>query len=410
MKARADNHIRAEVRVALARHEPLLDFGVQLIDVSEAKGVVTLRGNVRNVAHKGIAGQRAREAEGVTEVRNLLVDDGELLRRVGTAFGEHDDTRGIVHRPIETFLGVVTLRGPAPSAAFAEAAPRLAAQVPGVRLVLDQLHADIEAAEPMVEAVFGRKAVLAGQEIGRVEEVLVDPLATRVEGVVIRQGRLPSLWAVLPPSACGRSDDVHLYLDLSQRELSELPVGLHARPHSAGGALDVGRRTPIVSVWKRRVGRVAGVRFNRDTGAISHVLMRTGGFFSVTAWVPIAGLSITRERGIVSSLSADDMRRVVEAGEPRSADKVVRDAESRLLFKRWREEPAGIISVGYRAGRLLLQGQMRDPVDARTVEGLTQGVRGVIGVENRISVKPAPSAELPAGSSADVSREERLAA
>jgi hypothetical protein len=231
--------------------------------------------------------------------------------------------------------------------------------------------------------------------------------------VVLTQGKFPSLWTVVPPSACVKSDPSFLYVDLSEQEFRTLPFGVTDRPAMAGlssWALD--RRTPVASVWKDRLGSAAGVRFNPETGEISHIILRSGWLFPVHTWLPMEAISVGAGGSILTSLSREDVRSATEAGAPRAASQIVRSAEGRMLFQRWRAVPAGVISIGYAGRRLLLEGSMRNKRDRLAVEELARGVHNVLGIENRIIVEPLeqPPLELPSRTAASPAASERRAA
>jgi hypothetical protein len=246
-----------------------------------------------------------------------------------------------------------------------------------------------------------------------VREILIDPLSRRVDGVMLTQGKFPSLWTVVPPSACVKSDPSFLYVDLSEQEFRTLPFGVTDRPAMAGlssWALD--RRTPVASVWKDRLGSAAGVRFNPETGEISHIILRSGWLFPVHTWLPMEAMSAGTGGSILTSLSREDVRSATEAGAPRAASQIVRSAEGRMLFQRWRAVPAGVISISYASRRLLLEGSMRNKRDRLAVEDLARGVHNVLGIENRITVEPLeqPPLELPSRTAASPAASERRAA
>jgi osmotically-inducible protein OsmY len=394
---RPDDHIREDVTEALAGYTPLR-LSLPFIRVTAVGGVVTLHGNVKNASHKSIAEERAASVQGVTTVQNLLSDDGELLNRIMAAFDRHAATR-VAHGPIETFLGVVTLRGPAPSQAFATRAPELALRVAGVRLVMNQLQGDVGPAEPWVEAWLGRQAVVGGKDAGRVTEVLVDPLSWRVGGVMLSKGKLPKVWTLVPPSACTQSDSRHLYLDLTEQEFGELPYGVHDKPAGdADSPLVLHRGTGFQAHGKGRLGSIAGVRFNPETGEISHIIMRSGWFHPVNSWLPITAISVGAEGDVLTSLSRDTAHSIAAAGEPWPVSDIIRRAEGRLLFQRWRAVPAGIISIRCMDRRLQLEAILRNELDSLAVEELLRGLPGVVVIETSIAVQhpaQAPKSSQP---------------
>lgn len=90
------------------------------------------RGRVTGVVHD----LRARMA---SRGPSDTVDDDIVTARVHTKFGEHHLTRHLPRLNIDTVDGVVTLRGHLPSERDCGAAERMAAEVAGVRKVINKI-------------------------------------------------------------------------------------------------------------------------------------------------------------------------------------------------------------------------------------------------------------------------------
>jgi len=129
------------------------------INVDTRDGVVTLHGSVPSDIHRDLAVEIARNADGVTEVRDdLLVasDSGEGPDEAEKSFGEavHDASttasvkmalafqRGVKgsHITVHTERGTVTLTGEVASEAERQLATRVARDADGVKDVVNRLQ------------------------------------------------------------------------------------------------------------------------------------------------------------------------------------------------------------------------------------------------------------------------------
>jgi osmotically-inducible protein OsmY len=129
------------------------------INVDTRDGVVTLHGNVPSDIHRDLAGEIAKNAEGVREVDNELriaPGGGDGPDEAEKTFGEavHDSTltasvkmslafeRGVKasHITVHTDRGTVTLTGEVDSEAERQLAARLARQTEGVKDVVNHLE------------------------------------------------------------------------------------------------------------------------------------------------------------------------------------------------------------------------------------------------------------------------------
>jgi osmotically-inducible protein OsmY len=148
--AGTDAELRLQVKRVLALHLSVegLETGVDVHD-----GVVTLSGRFDDPAERSAAARYALGVAGVASVRNELVvappprpspalaraaDDAALTSAVEFTLHFRDAlrTRGV---RVQTTEGVVTLAGAAESAAARDAAGRIAAGVPGVLGVRNEL-------------------------------------------------------------------------------------------------------------------------------------------------------------------------------------------------------------------------------------------------------------------------------
>lgn len=134
-----DQEILAEVRDRLYDWSPLRESGAP-IGIEVDNGVVTLRGWVMSRSQKRAAERLASEVPGVTEVRNELFSDDELILAVAAALAADERTAHDfpgVH--IGAYMGRITLTGHVASQEESEIAEDVAARVPGVRSVDNRL-------------------------------------------------------------------------------------------------------------------------------------------------------------------------------------------------------------------------------------------------------------------------------
>jgi hypothetical protein len=109
------------------------------IRVRVAQGIVTLEGHVPAHGFGHMAAQIAGRIPGVRQVRDWLVADDDLQVAVAVALGRDPRTRAVQPR-VRVDSGRVTLIGRAPDEPTRAAAGAVAAAVPGVRGVANQLR------------------------------------------------------------------------------------------------------------------------------------------------------------------------------------------------------------------------------------------------------------------------------
>ncbi len=118
-------------------YEPLRASHAEIfIDVDGDQ--VRLRGRVRTLPQKLIAGVLVERMPEVALVVNDLIADPEVVRAVADALAEDDRTAAYVIR-VESRHGVVALRGEVASEAIQEAALSIASSVPIVAAVRNYL-------------------------------------------------------------------------------------------------------------------------------------------------------------------------------------------------------------------------------------------------------------------------------
>jgi osmotically-inducible protein OsmY len=125
------------VRRVLWDYEPLRASHAEIfIDIHG--DAVQLRGRVRTLPQKIIAEMLVRRMTDVGSVTNTLMADPEVIRAVADALARDERTAAYVIR-VDSRHGIVTLRGEVPSEAVQNAALEIAAQVPLVASVRNQL-------------------------------------------------------------------------------------------------------------------------------------------------------------------------------------------------------------------------------------------------------------------------------
>lgn len=109
------------------------------IRVRVEAGTAILEGNGWSPIHREHLEEVTRRVPGVREVRNELILDPELKMRVAEAVEDDPRTRNCTV-VILSHLGKVRLEGEAPDLPTREAAGTIAAEVPGVRKVVNMLR------------------------------------------------------------------------------------------------------------------------------------------------------------------------------------------------------------------------------------------------------------------------------
>jgi osmotically-inducible protein OsmY len=134
---RSEKKIYTRVRRVLWDYEPLRASHAEIyIDVQ--RDAVRLRGRVRTLPQKLIAGVLVERMTDVRAITNELIADPDVVRAVADALAQDDRTAAYVIR-VDARHGVVTLRGEVPAESIQAAAVKLAADVGLVNSVRDQL-------------------------------------------------------------------------------------------------------------------------------------------------------------------------------------------------------------------------------------------------------------------------------
>jgi osmotically-inducible protein OsmY/uncharacterized protein YrrD len=190
---RPDSAIAADVDQALWSDEVIRALDIETIDVAVHDGVVTLSGYATTPTSKARAERAARQVPGVLRVENEIVTDGEVVTAVAQALARDERTRRariFVHAE----HGVVTLYGEIENPDVRAAAEEVAASVPQVRGVINDVQTPGVVVEPAKQRVLqpriGQHVYAEDGFLGHVERVVISPRHRRVTAFVVR-GNLP---------------------------------------------------------------------------------------------------------------------------------------------------------------------------------------------------------------------------
>ncbi len=129
------------VREKLRQYAPLR-LPVNDLQVGSRNGAVTLSGKVRSQAIKNTAEELARKVRGVSTVENRLIADTDVEVAVAQALASDARTRaGFPGILVGVVYGTAFLKGTVASAEIKKAAGEIAAKVPGVLRVSNELVA-----------------------------------------------------------------------------------------------------------------------------------------------------------------------------------------------------------------------------------------------------------------------------
>jgi hyperosmotically inducible protein len=144
---RANGRTSRDAELEQAAQEALLRYGTlriwgHALQITASSGVVTCEGHVRTTPSKETAERLIREVPGVREVVNHLFVDTDL--EIAAAQALANDSRTVNSFPgilVGCAFGEVLLKGSVSSQEAKKAAGDIAAKVPGVRTVTNELVA-----------------------------------------------------------------------------------------------------------------------------------------------------------------------------------------------------------------------------------------------------------------------------
>mgnify|MGYP003393907726 CR=1 FL=1 len=147
----SDGWIGMQVKYSLLYNRNVSGIKTQ---VSVKEGIVTLQGEADNQAQKDLAGEYAKDVQGVKDVKNEMtiakmpieqrqtlgekIDDASITAQVKMALLSHHST-SIFKTGVETKDGVVTLSGKTTSAAGKDMVGKVTADINGVTNVINNM-------------------------------------------------------------------------------------------------------------------------------------------------------------------------------------------------------------------------------------------------------------------------------
>lgn len=150
----SDGWISMQVKYSLLYNRHVSGINTQ---VFVTDGIVTLRGEAESQAQKDLAGQYAKDVNGVKDVKNEMtiakipsepkqtmgdkIDDASITAQVKMALLSHHSTSAF-KTGVATADGVVTLSGKTTSAAGKDMAGKVASDVNGVTKVINNMTID----------------------------------------------------------------------------------------------------------------------------------------------------------------------------------------------------------------------------------------------------------------------------
>ena len=148
----SDDWITMKVKSSLAFHK---NVSASATEVHTTAGVVTLTGQASNGAEKDLAGEYAKDVDGVQDVRNNMsvasapvhhhqdsmqekIDDASITAQIKTTLLVHKSVRAMATKVI-TKDGMVSVHGEAKTEAEKDKVTRLAEDIRGVRHVANHM-------------------------------------------------------------------------------------------------------------------------------------------------------------------------------------------------------------------------------------------------------------------------------
>jgi osmotically-inducible protein OsmY len=171
----SDRRLFLGLRRRLWEYEPLRASRPE-IDLDVRHGVVRIGGRVRTLAMKEIVGYLCQRTEGVAAVRNDLVSDTEVVRKVADAIAA-DPQLGALCIKVDVRAGVATLAGELPDAAFEARVLEAARTAPDVTDVVSELVVRLPERPPTAPPPKTAEAVAPVPD----QAERVDPAQSRIE-------------------------------------------------------------------------------------------------------------------------------------------------------------------------------------------------------------------------------------
>jgi osmotically-inducible protein OsmY len=137
---RPDDELREDVRLAI-EGTPKLRVDLPGMDIQAIDGVVWLQGSTASDLNRRLIEDVVRQVPGIDELHNDLYSDMDVAAAVSSALG-HDPSTAREHIGVYPRLGEVALRGAVRLEQTRTKAEEIAATIPGVRTVRNELAVD----------------------------------------------------------------------------------------------------------------------------------------------------------------------------------------------------------------------------------------------------------------------------
>jgi osmotically-inducible protein OsmY len=162
-------YYRPDPELEEAVHQALWDYPRLRVDLAAVKvhaqcNEVWLQGHVSSDMNRRLMEDQANLVQGVRQLHNELIADPDLAIAVAAALAKHAETRGL---PIGVYpdLGEIYLRGLVPSEAVKQIAEQVAAEVPGVKALHNELVVSTRTDYlPTLAGVSGAEDIVPGGE------------------------------------------------------------------------------------------------------------------------------------------------------------------------------------------------------------------------------------------------------
>jgi osmotically-inducible protein OsmY len=137
---RPDDDLREDVRLAI-EGTPKLRVDLPGMDIQAIDGVVWLQGSTASDLNRRLIEDVVRQVPGIDELHNDLYSDMDVAAAVSSALG-HDPATAHERIGVYPRLGEVALRGAVRSEQARTKAEEIAAKIPGVRTMRNELAVD----------------------------------------------------------------------------------------------------------------------------------------------------------------------------------------------------------------------------------------------------------------------------
>lgn len=272
---------------------------------------------------------------------------------------------------------------------------------------------------------------------GKLIKVVVDPASKRVTHLIVEKGFLQKEDRVLPVTLVERATPEAIYLSIESKELAHYPkyremefvqpapdweynryrqgevvhwatyYGLvtvepivpyvRYKVHEGVPATQevIGRGTPVRTL-DGVVGKIDHVLVNRETGEITHLVLRRG-VFPQRLVIPISLVTEVDDEGVFLDITNEELKELPHY-TPRAAVDILEDLRQRFAASKhdFRDVKAQVVDQVVH-----LSGVVKDVEAKREAEEIARSVPGVVDVENRLDTDTAIMARVVAALAED---------